>query len=268
MSALDRKLIQAGRLFYGICMMTFGINQFVVADVRTVILPPWPTWRTNPGVWAYVAGVALIVAGLAIIFDKKGREVALVLGGIFLALIVFWHLPYMLFVFPHRLIHLGVWTDVGKELALSGGAFVVAGSFQNERASGLFKLLEKFIPLGPIFFSLTMIAFGIDHFLYTDFVATLVPGWIPGHVFWTYFSGAALIGSGIATIFKFKLRIVALLQGTMIFLWFLLLHVPGAIANPSVDKGNLVLSAGDALAFSGIAFILAALSGKRNGRQS
>ncbi len=32
-------------------------------------------------------------------------------------------------------------------------------------------------------FSITMISFGIDHFLYTEGIATLVPAWIPNHIF-------------------------------------------------------------------------------------
>jgi len=253
------RLNKTGRSFYGFCMLTLGYHQLFYVDFRTVILPPWPSWRASPGILAYLAGAALIGAGLAIIFEKKGRVVALVLGGILLALVVFWHLPYMLFVFPHHLWHLGVWTDAGKELALSGGAFVVAGSFPEEKAneSSLVRLLETFIPLGGIFFSITMITFGIDHFLYTEHVATMVPRWIPGHIFWTYFAGAALICSGTAIIFKIKLRVVALLQGTMIFLWFVLLHIPDAIAHPFIAKGNEVVSAADALGFSGIAFVLA-----------
>ncbi|MEJ0101269.1 MAG: hypothetical protein WDO19_01385 [Bacteroidota bacterium] len=50
-----------------------------------------------------------------------------------------------------------------KELALSGGAFVMAGSFVNEPVNNknyFIRLLEKLIPAGRIFFSIMMIAFG------------------------------------------------------------------------------------------------------------
>src|SRR5262249_43194653 len=119
---------------------------------------------------------------------------------------------------------------------------------------------QKFIPLGPIFFSITMVAFGIDHFLYPDFVATLVPDWIPGHVFWTYFAGVALIGAGLAIIFRVKLALVSLLLGIMIFIWFIILHIPRGIADPHGDKGNEITSVFEALAFSGIAFIISAIA--------
>jgi uncharacterized membrane protein len=255
-------LNKTGRSFYGICIATLGIHQLWYADFRTVILPPWPAWRTSPGIWAYLAGAALIVAGLAIIFEKKARVVALILGTVLLALIVFWQVPYMLFVFPNHLYHLGVWADATKELALSGGAFVVAGSTPDKRPNtenkpSIERLLIEIIPLGRIFFSIMLITFGIDHFLYVESVATLVPAWIPGHHFWAYFAGVALIGSGTAIILKFKLKGTAILLGTMIFLWFVLLHIPRAIADPIVRKGNEVASAADALGFSGIAFVLA-----------
>jgi uncharacterized membrane protein YphA (DoxX/SURF4 family) len=99
----------------------------------------------------------------------------------------------------------------------------------------------------------------MDHFLYTEFVSKLVPSWIPGSTFWTYFAAVALIGSGIAIIFRIMLKQVALLLGTMLFLWLILLHIPRAIADPHIDKGNEVTSVFQALAFSGMAFIIAGM---------
>jgi uncharacterized membrane protein len=107
-----------------------------------------------------------------------------------------------------------------------------------------------------------MIAFGIDHFLYTDFVATLVPSWMPGHIFWTYFAGIALIGTGVGIILKFTRKWVALLASAMIFLWFILLHIPRAIADPNGNKGNEITSVFEALAFSGIALGIAVMEMK------
>jgi len=62
--------------------------------------------------------------------------------------------------------------------------------------------------------------------------ADYVPSWIPNHLFWIYFAGIALIGSGIAIILKIKPRLIAALPGTMIFVWFIILHVPRVIASP------------------------------------
>jgi len=102
-----------------------------------------------------------------------------------------------------------------------------------------------------------MILFGIDHFLYTDNVAGLIPGWIPGQVFWAFIAAILLIGAGMAIILNIKRRLVALLAGFMLFIWFVILHIPRAFAHPEIEKGNEITSAFEALAFSGIAFLIA-----------
>lgn len=260
---MEEKFIKTGRIFYSISMLTMGVNQLVWGDFRTVILPAWPTWRVeHPAIPAYLTALLLIVGGVLIIFSKKGKEVALVWGSTLLVILLCWHLPYILFIQPHEIRHFGVWAEASKALALCGGAFVTAGSFVDSEEIHTYtsrwkKLLQRIIPLGPVFFCITMIEYGIDHFLYADGIATLVPSWIPMPVFWTYFAGAMLIGSGVAIILKIKLKLVALLQAAMIFIWFLILHIPRAITDSQSMKGNEVVSAADALAFCGIGLMIA-----------
>ena len=251
-------LARAGRCFYGIGIIFLGIQQFIYADFRPVFLPEWPLWL-HKAVWAYITGAGLVVAGVIILVNKGARKTALILGGFLFLFFIAFHVPYQLFIIPYSF-HWGLWTNALKELALSGGAFLVAGSLEKpSHQPSLFNVLEKFIPAGRIFFSITLIVFGMDHFLYTEFVAKLVPSWIPWPVFWTYFAAVALIGSGIAIIFRIMLKQVALLVGTMLFLWLILLHIPRAIADPHIDKGNEVTSVFQALAFSGMAFIIAGM---------
>ena len=252
-------LVRAGRIAFGVCLIGLGIQGMFYSDFDPVFLPDASSWLPFHTILEYVWCLILILSGLSIILEKKSKEVSLVLGGIFLVLFLFCQVPHLLFVDPYGKA-LGTWTKALKELAFSGSAFVVAGSYPAatiQPASRLFKLLQKLIPFGRIFFSITMIAFGIDHFLYTEYVAPLVPAWIPDHVFWTYFAGAALIGSGVAIIVKFKLKIVASLLGTMIFLWFIFLHIPRGIADPYSNRGNEMTSVIQSFGFSGIAFVIA-----------
>jgi len=249
-------LIRAGRGFYGIGIAGIGIQQFIYSDFRPVLLPSWPSSIPGLTTWAYITGAALVLAGIIITFSKRARMVSLFLGVFFFLLFVCFHVYFQVFLSPYDF-HLGNWTNPLKELALSGGAFVVAVSFPEEKSLAANKL---FLVLGRVFFSIMLIAFGIDHFLYTEFVATLVPGWIPGHIFWTYFAAVALIGSGVCILLKIKIRLVGILLGIMLFLWFVVLHIPRAIADPGIQKGNEITSVFQALAFSGIAFLFSALS--------
>jgi uncharacterized membrane protein YphA (DoxX/SURF4 family) len=91
----------------------------------------------------------------------------------------------------------------------------------------------------------------------------LIPAWIPGALFWTYFGAVALIGAGVCFLLNIKLRLIGILAGIMLLLWFIVLHIPRAIANPDMEKGNEITSVFQALAFSGISFLIALLPGRK-----
>ena len=253
---------KAGRIFYGFAIAATGLQQLFFKEFFQILFPPLP-YRV-PGLlyFAYLVGILLLIAGSAIALNFKTKFFAYLLGCVFLFFFIFCYVPYELFISPYSPIHLGVWVVALKELAYAGGAFAIAGNapeYSNgiREKSKFVGFLEKITPFGRIMFSITMISFGVSHFYYTDTVQNMVPGWISFHLFWTYFAGIALIGSGIAIITKFRIKLIGNLLGIMIFLWFILLHIPGAVANPVSNNGNEVTSMFSALAFSGIAFVIA-----------
>jgi hypothetical protein len=254
-------LIRIGRAFFALGIIGVAVQQFQYGALRPVIFPEWPAGWQNSHAGAYIVALVMIIASALILTGRNGEKASLLLGGFFLLLFIAFHFIFLVFFNPYSF-HLGSWTNALKILALSGGAFVMAASFREqspdpENPSSLTAVLGKLIPAGRIFFAIMMIAFGIDHFLYTDFVATLVPNWIPGHVFWTYFAAITLIGSGVGIFFKIKLKTVALLTAVMLFLWLIVLHIPrGIVAGPD-DKGNEVTSVFEALNFAGIALVMA-----------
>jgi uncharacterized membrane protein len=85
--------------------------------------------------------------------------------------------------------------------------------------------LDKLAVLGPLFLGFPLIMFGIQHYIFADFVAILVPAWIPWHHFWVYFTGTALIAAGTSLLLKKSLRLSATLLGLMFFLFVVLIHV-------------------------------------------
>lgn len=258
--------IKIGRAFYGIGIIAFGIQQIIIRDFRPEILPRFPAWAHEYIVFPLITGIALIIAGVIIsglftIKENIRKKISLYLGFYFLLLIIVCHIPYNLVFGPNKAIHMGVWAPMLKELACCGGAFVILGSFENasingNNSSGQF-FLEKLIPCGRIFFATTMILYGYSHYLYPDYVSQLMPKWFGMPVFWTYFGGTALMCAGIAIICKIWIKPIATLLAIMIFLWFIFLHIPRAIATPYLGHGNEIVSAFDALLFSGVALVIA-----------
>lgn len=262
------RMIKIARSFYGLAMIIYGVQQFAYSDFRMVFLPPWQSNIPLLVLWAWLFGVGLIVTGLAIILQKKAREVSLITGTIFLILFCLVQVPYEM-IDPHSYSrHFGSWVNALKEVALSGGAFVIAGSFYIDPSPMhtepfAFKIPEKIAPFGILFFALVMASFGIGHFMYAGYLTQLVPERFPDHIFWVYFAGTALTGAGVFIILDIRTKAIATLLGIMIFLWVFLVHIPRAISHPFIDRGNEVSSVFDALAFSGTAFLIALTAGEK-----
>lgn len=254
-------LAKIGRWFYAISLVGLAGQQFYYRSFCPVFVPAFPAPIPGEVVLVYLLSLFLIGAAVALVLEKEVRTSMLLLGGLLLALLLFCHIPFELLVDPGAK-QIGSWNKAIKDLSISGSAFIIAGCcaagrVPGQKARAFLKPLEALIPFGVFFYSLMLIIFGIEHFLYADGVQALVPGWIPGHLFWTYFAAVALIGAGVAFIFRVKVKLIGILTGTMIFIWFLILHIPRAAVAPVTDKGNELSSVFESLGCSGIAFVLA-----------
>lgn len=248
------------RAFYATGMIAIAVQQLVVKDFRPVIVPPgFPAFLASVRlVLMWIVSAGIILSGLLVLIGIRARVAALWLGAVLLLLTVALQVP---FIFASGPAHLYNWINPLKEFALSGGAFVVAASLISKGAGPVF--LEKTMPWGKCFFAIMLIVFGASHFVYPDFTKMLVPAWVPGSsTFWTYFSATALIMSGVAIMINVQRRQAATLLGLMLFLWVLMLHIPRAIADPHSGAGNEWTSVFEALAFSGVAFLIASQSKK------
>jgi uncharacterized membrane protein YphA (DoxX/SURF4 family) len=248
-------LSNIGRIFYGIAIAAIGLQSIYYHDFPYILSLPDHFWLTGHIILAYIWGIMFVLAGVSMLFKIRTRQISLLFGSVLLLIFFFYYIPYEILTNPNYL-HLEEWENAEKELAFAGGALVIAACFAGKNENRLSRFLEKLIPLGAIFFAITLISFGILHFLEAKDASTLVPSWIPGHLFWIYFAGVALIGSGIAIILKIKVGLIAALLGLMIFLWFVLLHIPRVIAAPPDYISSEVTSAFLALAYSGIGFVI------------
>ncbi len=250
------KLSSTGRIFFGVAIAAMGLLAIYYKDFPYMLVPP--DHSNIPGIiiLTYISGALLVVAGVCIVFVIKIRPVAVVLGSVLLMVFCFYYVPYELIVSKNYM-HFGEWENSEKELALAAGAFVVAGCFSGNNENALTRLLSRLIPAGAIVFSLTMICFGISHFLYIQGVLEYMPLWVTHRMFWGYLAGVGLIGSGVAIILNIQRRSSAFLLGTMIFTWFVILHIPKVVVAAPADLEGEIPSAFLALAYSGIAFVIA-----------
>jgi uncharacterized membrane protein YphA (DoxX/SURF4 family) len=251
-------LVKLGRILFAIPMVVFGI-QYIALGKYQGGLPPVPPWAPGGAVGAYLAGVVLLVAGVSIISGKYARLSALIIGVLFLLCVLVLHLPHF-----SGVLHNGNdRTRALEPLALSGAAFALAAILPMGGVStGDLSANNKLILFGRLLFGISMIVFGIQHFMYASFLATLVMAWLPAHLFWIYLTGTAMAAAGLAITTAIQARLAGILLGVMFLLWVLLLHAPRVLA--AIHNQDELTSLFVALAFSGSSFIFAAnLSGYR-----
>ena len=244
----------AGRIFYGIAIIGIGVLHFFFKGFRPLISATQPENPENVSNIIYVFALYLITSGILILVGKKLKTTSILLACVLLVFLILGHLPKRIIDHPELL---GNWTNALKLGTLVGGAFLISRSNSEDTSNNFISVLGKLAPFGKYFFSAMLIVFGIDHFIYQEFVSGLVPKWMPFPMFWTYLTGIALLGSGISILINFKTKTIFQLAAIMLFIWLLTIHIPLAIRFPHWNDGENIIGSFQCLAFTGIALMLA-----------
>jgi len=145
-----------------------------------------------------------------------------------------------------------IWSyfSFGVVSAIGLAVIFLRGDWQESRG------LDKLILFGPLFYAAPLAAFGTEHFTQTQAIASIVPAWIPWHLFWAYFVGTCFIAAGLSLVTKIQARLAAGLLALTFFLFVVLMDAPGWAQEPrSRFAAALTLRE---LSFSGGALALAA----------
>jgi uncharacterized membrane protein len=252
---LDR-LISFGRMFLAVPLAVFGMQHFVfLNDVKNGV----PSWMPGHLFWACFVGTALIAACLSLITGVQAELAAMLLGSMFLLFVLLIYLPNAL-RHPQDRFAVALFF---RDLALSGGAFALAGTLA---AKSRPRVARWLVGLGRFLFAVPMTFFGLEHFLHPDFapgvpLTKMMPTWMPGHVIWAYLTGTALIVCGVSILVERGGRWAATGLGITFVVLVVFIYVPMEILHPSIVISGELDYVADTLAMSGAAFLVAGAFG-------
>jgi hypothetical protein len=149
------------------------------------------------------------------------------------------------------------WRGIVQALAMSNCAFLLAGalaqrdSFPAPAPTPLTRWLSALAEAGAEFASpllaISIMALGVEHFVFPNVDTPKVPLWIPQSEMANYLTGAALFAVGVGISVRQTTRLGALALALLLFLSLVFVHLPVVLTSPLFESDwtkNLVLLGG------------------------
>lgn len=184
---------------------------------------------------AYVSGIWLVAAGLAMLWRRGARIGAAGSAIAWLIFAAFWAVRYYAGI--HALgwkmaVLVGVSFGLAQQLMLVAPVGIVsalASSADSRPGWGAAAAARWLLGLPPVIFGLT-------HLLGIPIFAKIVPHWMPLASFWAAITGLAFFLAGLAICSGIKDVLAARLLAIMLLLFEPLVEIPGMFARPH-DQG-------------------------------
>lgn len=252
-------LVKTGRVLFAAAIAFFGVECLVFAAGGRYPLPG-PPWTQGHIGLAWIAGLGFLVTAICIALPWQGRLAANVLGTGVLLRGLFVDVP-QLAAHPHDP---RPWTSTFEVLAICGAAFVIARTIPVELASHVYSrsnAMDVIATIGRSLFAVSLVVFGVQHFMYAQFVGMLIPEWIPWHLFWVYAAGVVFFTVAASLMLGRMVWVSSAMLAAMFLLWVLVLHAPRVLH--ALHNGDEWTSAAIALAMGGASLGMTGALGDR-----
>jgi uncharacterized membrane protein len=227
------RIVSVGHAVFAAMIIALGVLGLIKGGF-TVIWGPLPTWLPAREPLIYLCALIGLASGAGLLWRRSATWAARVL----LAYLLFWFLLFRVpEVFPAPT-ELGSWFGCSETAVYLAGAWVLYVWFAADwdRQHLGFGTGESGLCIARVLYGLALIHFGLAHFVYLKPTTVLIPSWLPWHVGWAHFTGAAYIAAGLAALTGVCARLGAALSALQMGLFLPMVWLPIMATSPGPTR--------------------------------
>ncbi len=216
------RVASIGHAIFAVTMIGLGLVGLLYRD----FVPLWTPISTSvPGheAFLYLGALISLTTGLGLLFPRMATIAARAL----LATLTLWLLFFRLPNFFLQTAFGACWSLFPLTVMVAA-AWVLYVWFANawDRTHLRYASGHNGLRLARMLYGLCLIFFGVAHFLDVKDTISLIPTWLPGHLFWAYFTGCTFIAAGVATLIGVCARLAVALSALQIALFLFVVWIP------------------------------------------